>query len=75
MTQLSGKGRPIPMSWEYSRANRMYTDIHTPRIISQIAKKLYHLSQVCHKDIAKLTIIIGDYHPIYEKTRNKNKDI
>ena len=30
MTQLSGKGPPIPMSWEYSRASRMYTDTNTP---------------------------------------------
>ena len=47
---------------------------HTPRFISQIAKKtkllilLNYLSQVCHKDRDKLTIIIRDYHPIYEKT-------
>ena len=39
MNRLSCKGRPIPMSWEYSRANRMYTDTHTPRVISQIANK------------------------------------
>ena len=75
MTRLSIKGRPIPMSWEYSRTSRIYNDTHNPQVISQIAKKLNHLSQVCHKDIVKLTIIIGEYHPIYEKTLNKNKYI
>ena len=74
MTQLSGKGRPIRMSWEYSRASRIYTDTHTPESYHRPLKS-NHLSQICHKDRAKITIIIGDYHPIYDKTRNKNKDI
>ena len=58
MTKISGKGRPIPMSWEYSRASRIYTDTHNPRDISQIAIQIKKLSQVCNKDRAKSTTMV-----------------
>ena len=63
------------MSWEYSRASRMYTQ--HPYSPSHIAdrKNLNHVLQVCHKDRARPTIRIGDYHLIYEKTRTANNDI
>ena len=74
MTQLAGKCDQFLCDGNILEPVTSIMTLILPRNITD-RKKLNHLSQVCHKLRAKPTIIKGNNHTIYEKTRNTNKDI